>query len=294
MRKTVSLIVVLCVLLSLPAFAFVCDFEGEGDTVYYAERYTGVIFPFVDGWLGRVGRSDSKPIEVFNEALGEDAFEGTHAFGFTFYDESDTGATIWDVNSRDDDKFADIAEGDSFIVHVWIPAEGEVDTAIEVAPYYQYGGWSEWVDTVVTLAALYDGGYEEGGWVRFALEFATDGASMDAMGVEYHYPDTVNPEHTWYIDYIYDKDVSGIPVSTDGDLLTLSATSMNNLKYEIGASAAVHIDVYNPLGQKVKEIVPGTQASGAYSLNIDLAPGVYMCKVTAGKVGKFSKLIILE
>jgi hypothetical protein len=294
LKKVLTLTVVLFLVFSVSSFAFVSDFEGEGDTLYYAERYTGVVFGFVDGWLGRIGRSDSKPIEVFNDELGEDAFEGTHAFGFIFYDESDTGATIWDVNNRDEDKFADIVEGDSFIVHVWIPAEGEVDTAVEIVPYYQYGGWAEWVDTNVTLAELYDDGYEEGGWVRFALEFATDGASMDAMGVEYRYPDTVNPDHLWYIDYISSKEGSGISISDGDDILTLPATSMNKICYEINAAVPVHIDVYNIGGQRVKQIVPGTQAAGAYSLNVDLSSGVYLYKVTAGKEGKSSKLLKLE
>ena len=293
-RKLFALLVVVFLLVSTPLFGFVSDFEGEGDTLYYAERYTGVVFGFVDGWLGRIGRSDSKPIEGFNEVLGEDAFEGTHAFGFIFYDEADTGAMIWDVNNRDDDKFADITEGDSFIVHIWIPEEGEVDTAIEIVPYYQYGGWAQWVDTSVTLAELYDAGYEAGGWVRFALEFATDGASMDAMGVEYRYPDTVNPDHLWYIDYISSKEVSGIPVLYEDDILTLPSASINKLCYEINASVPVHIDVYNIGGQKVKEIVPGTQAAGAYSLNVDLAPGVYLYKVVANTQSKSTKLIVLE
>jgi hypothetical protein len=295
MKKLFLLMVALFLLTSTTAFAFVSDFEGEDDTVYIAERYTGVDFPFVDGWMGRISRSDSKPIDVFNAELGENAGEGTHSFGFTFYDPTDTGATIWDVNNRDDDKFADIVQGDSFIVHVWIPAdEGFIDTLVEVAPYYQYGEWSEWVDTVVTLAELYDAGFEEGGWARFALELAADGASMDAMGVEYHYPDTVNPDDTWYIDYIYNKEVSGVPVSEGVNVLTLPSASMNGLKYEISSAALIHIDVYNISGQKVKEIVPGAQSAGSYSLDVDVAPGVYLYKVTANKESKGSKLIILQ
>jgi hypothetical protein len=293
MRKLLGFTVVLFLLLSIPSFAFVSDFEGEGDTVYYAERYTGVVFPFVDGWLGRIGRSDSKPIEVLNAELGEGAYEGTHAFGFILYDETDTGATIWDINNRDDDKFTDITEGDSFIVHIWIPKEGEVDTAVIVRPYYQYGGWSEWVDTSVTIGDFNDAGLDSS-WVRFALEFATDGGSMDAMGVEIEYPDTVNPDYTWYVDYIFNKTPSGIPISTDANLLSLPKAAINKLSYEINAATLVHIAVYNTLGQRVKEIVPGLQSAGIYSVDLDLAPGVYLYKVTAGQKGKSSKLIMLK
>jgi hypothetical protein len=303
MGKIVGLMVVLFVLLSLPAFAFVSDFEGEADTVFMFQRWSGVTFPYVDGWYARVDISDSEPAEVFNQAGEAYAYEGTHALAIVIFDNAveDPGAIKWDFNSRPGEAginhFADVVEGDTIRFHLWIPAKYEIDTQLVYRPYSQYIEWSVWDADSIGIDSIYDNeGLEEGGWRVFdvVLPDTVGGSDILAVGIQFEYPDTVNPDDIIYADYIYSTGAAGIPISTDPGVLSLPASSINNVSYEINDVALVHIAVYNSLGQKVKEIVPGLQAAGAYSLDIDLAPGIYICKVTAGKNGKSTKLLILE
>jgi hypothetical protein len=303
-KRFITLTVVLFLLLSIPTFAFLSDFEGEGDTVIMYERFSGETFSYVDAWFARVGPNDRKPIEVIN-ATG-DAYEGDHSLGIILFDPADTGAENWDFNSRPGESsmtginhFADVVAGDTISFQVWIPPEGEIDGGLVFVPYAQYHSWGTFDENdSISLDSIYDTeGLEDGGWREFTviLPDTIGGADLDAMGIQFEFPDTVNPDYTIYVDYITSETGAGIPVSPgDASILSLPAASMNNLKYEISASTLIHIGIYNPLGQKVKEIVPGVQAAGAYSLDVDLASGVYLYKVTAGKVGKSSKLIILQ
>ncbi len=303
MRKKVGLLALLFVLFSLPAFAFMSDFEGEEDTVIMYNRWTGVTFPYVDGWYARVAIDDSLPAEVFNAAGAGTAYEGEHSLGVIFFDTAtvDPGAIKWDFNSRPGeggvDHFTDVVLGDTITFHLWIPPKYDIDTQLVYRPYAQYLEWSIWDADSIGIDSIYDReGLTDGGWRAFTviLPDTVEGGDILAVGVQFDYPDVVNPGDTIYVDYIYSTEASGIPVSTDPNVLSLPASSINNLSYEINAATLVHIAVYNSIGQKVKEIVPGLQAAGSYSLDVDLASGIYLYKVTAGKNGKCTKLIILE
>ncbi len=311
MRKLFSLTVVLLMLLSLPAFAFVSDFEGEGDTVEIHTRWTSVDFWFVDGWFARVDISDYLPIEVINAS--STVYEGTYALGVILYDTatSDPGADKWDFNSRPGeggrnhfyhvegtDTINDVVEGDTIRFHLWIPPKYEIDTQLVYRSYSQYIEWGIWDADSIGIDSIYDNeGLVDGGWRAFdvVLPDTVGGTDILAVGIQFEFPDTVNPGDTIYVDYITSEGSSGINIlPEDASILSLPSSSINNLRYEINSAALVHIAVYNSLGQKVKEIVPGFQAANAYSLNIDLAPGIYLYKVTAGKNGKCSKLLMLK
>jgi len=302
MRKLFSLTVVLLMLLSIPTFAFMSDFEGEGDTVEMHTRWSGVEFWFVDGWFARVDISDYLPIEVINAS--STVYEGTYALGVILYDTatSDPGADKWDFNSRPGEggrnHFADVGYADTITFQVWIPPEGEGDSSLVFRPYAQYCDWSVWdANDSISIDSLHKVGFAAGGWKEFAviLPDTVNGDSVFAVGIQFEFPDTVNPGDTIYVDYITSEGSSGINIlPEDASILSLPSSSINNLRYEINSAAPVHIAVYNTIGQKVKEIVPGFQAANAYSLNIDLAPGIYLYKVTAGKNGKCSKLLMLK
>lgn len=304
MRKITGLIVLLFVLLSLQAFAFISDFEGEEDTVVIYTRWTGIDFPYVDGWYARVDISDSRPAEVFNAEGAGTAYEGEHALCVIFYDTAsvDPGGDLWDFNSRPGEggvnHFTSVVLGDTIRFHIWIPPEGSIDSSVVISPYAQFLSWSVWDATdPISIDSLNDLGLA-GSWQEFQVRLpdTVAGANILAVGVQFTYPEVVNPDDTIYVDQIYSTAdaPSGIPLSTDPNVLSLPASSVNNLSYELNAAALIHIAVYNSLGQKVEEVVPGLQEAGAYSLDIDLAPGIYICKVTAGKNGKSSKLLMLK
>lgn len=306
MRKIAGPIVLLFVLLSFPVFAFVSDFEGEGDTVVIYNRWTGVDFPYVDGWYARVDISDSKPAEVFNAEGAGTAYEGTHALCVIFYDTAsvDPGGDLWDFNSRPGEAGVNhfdgedtLADGDTITFHIWIPPEGSIDDSVVISPYAQYLDWGVWDATdPISIDSLNALGLAET-WHAFEVRLpdTVGGEDILAVGVQFTYPEVVNPDDTIYVDYIYNKaDTSGVPLSTDPSVLSLPSLSINNLSYELSAGALVHLAVYNSLGQKVEEIVPGLQEAGAYSFDIDLASGIYILKVTAGQNGKSGKLLMLK
>jgi hypothetical protein len=302
-KRFITLTVALFVLLSIPTFAFVSDFEGEGDTVEIYNRWSGVDFWFVDGWFGRVGVDDERPIEVIN-ATG-DAYEGDHTLGVILFDPAitDPGDDKWDFHSRPNEAetginhFADVGTADTISFQVWIPPVGEIDENLVFVPYAQYLDWGVFDENdSISLDSIHQLGFEDGGWREFTVTLpdTVSGGDVLALGIQLEFPEVVNPDYTIYVDYITSETVAGIPISEDESILSVPKASVNNLSYQLNSAAPVHIAVYNTLGQKAKEIVPGTQAGGAYSLDVDLAPGVYLYKVTAGKVGKSSKLIILE
>jgi hypothetical protein len=307
MRKSLSLTVFLLVLLSMPAFAFVSDFETA--EVEIVTRWSDVDFSFLDGWFGRVGPSDSRAIEVLSAygaetSLGA-AYEGDYMMGVVFYDTSSTepiGGTRWDFNARPGEAgcthYESVVAGDTITFHVWVPPKGEIDTQLVYRPYSQYLDWAVFDDDSIGIDSLYDvEGFTDGGWKAFhvILPDTVSGADVLSSGIEFNYSDTVNPNDTIWVDLIHSTDFSGIdiPAEDASVIVSLPKASINKLSYEINANAFVHLAVYNTLGQRVKQIVPGLQSAGNYSVDLDLTPGVYLYKVTANKTGKTAKLIIL-
>lgn len=306
MKKVLTLTVVLFLIFSVSSFAFVSDFE-EAEVELF-ERWSEVTFSFLDGWFARVGPSDTRAIEVFSaygaETSAGSAYEGDYAMGVVLYDTAtmDAGAYNWDFNARPGengcDHYSSVVVGDTITFHIWIPPRGAIDTQLVITPYSQYLDWSVFDDTSFAIDSIYaNEGLTDGGWRAFdvVLPDTVGGSDVLAVGVQFEYPEPVNPNDTIFVDLIHSTEYSGIAIPTgDANILSLPKTSINKLSYEISAASLIHIAVYNTMGQRVKQIVPGAQAAGAYSLNVDLAPGVYLYKVTAGKEGKSGKLLKLE
>jgi len=307
LKKVLTLTVVCFLFFSISSFAFVSDFE-EAEVELF-ERWSEVTFSFLDGWFARVGPSDSRAIEVFS-AYGEEtsagsAYEGDYAMGVVLYDTAatDPGSDKWDFNARPGengcDHYSSVDLGDTITFHVWIPPRGAIDTQLVIIPYSQYLDWSVFDDSAaIAIDSIYaNEGLTDGGWRAFnvVLPDTVGGPDVLSTGIQFEYPEVVNPNDTIFVDLIHSKDYSGIAIPTgDANILSLPKTSINKLNYEISAASLIHIAVYNAMGQRVKQIVPGAQVAGAYSLNVDLASGVYLYKVTAGKEGKSSKLLKLE
>ena len=307
MKKVLTLAVVLILVFSISLSAFVSDFEEA--EVELVERWSEVTFSFLDGWFARVGPSDSRAIEVFSaygqQTSAESAYEGDYSMGVVFYDTAagSSGSTKWDFNARPGeagcDHYSSVVEGDTITFYLWIPPRGAIDTQLVIAPYSQYLDWGVFDDSsAIVIDSIYaNEGFADGGWRAFhvVLPDTVGGSDVLSTGIQFEYSDTVNPNDTIFVDYIHNAGTSGIDIETgDAGILSLPKASINKLNYEISAASLVHIAVYNTMGQRVKQIVPGAQAAGAYSLGVALASGVYIYKVTAGKEAKSSKLLKLE
>ncbi len=75
-----------------------------------------------------------------------------------------------------------------------------------------------------------------------------------------------------------------------------------NIQYQLPAAAQVKLVIYNVLGQEIKTIVNSFQSAGFKTLKwnatdnrgIQVAPGVYIYRLTAGSFNKTMKMILLK
>jgi hypothetical protein len=69
------------------------------------------------------------------------------------------------------------------------------------------------------------------------------------------------------------------------------------IRYQLPHSGQVSLNVYNALGQKVAELINGSQQAGYYSVRIDarhFASGVYFYKLVSGKFVQMRKMLLLK
>ena len=70
-----------------------------------------------------------------------------------------------------------------------------------------------------------------------------------------------------------------------------------NIKYSIPADGFVSINLYNPLGEKVKEIISGFYKAGSYHITFNasgLSSGIYLYRMQAGDISSVKKMVILK
>ncbi len=105
-------------------------------------------------------------------------------------------------------------------------------------------------------------------------------------------PTPPGPGCTLYLDAIStDGPVSGITINPDKINLE---TSINNIDFILDEPAHVLLSIYNLMGIKVTEIVPGRLTAGAHSIPVENIPaGIYIIKGVFGQVKLTGKLLII-
>ncbi len=72
---------------------------------------------------------------------------------------------------------------------------------------------------------------------------------------------------------------------------------LTTIEYSIGRASLVTLDVYNILGQRVRNLVNQKQASGRYQISFDgkdLASGVYFYQIKAGDFSTIKKMLLIK
>ena len=70
-----------------------------------------------------------------------------------------------------------------------------------------------------------------------------------------------------------------------------------SIKYNIARPGLVKIDVYNTLGQRVKELVNEIKASGSYNISFNsssISSGIYFYKIETPQFSQVKKMIVLK
>ena len=65
-----------------------------------------------------------------------------------------------------------------------------------------------------------------------------------------------------------------------------------NISYTLAEKSEISIDIFNSLGQKIKNLYSGKQDKGTYHLNINInTSGIYYCKLNNGNISKCIVLV---
>ena len=74
-------------------------------------------------------------------------------------------------------------------------------------------------------------------------------------------------------------------------------STSTTIKYSVEEDQQVSLVVYNLYGQKVKEVISGTQSAGTYNYELtkdDLAPGTYLVELLKGNQRENKKVVLLK
>lgn len=77
---------------------------------------------------------------------------------------------------------------------------------------------------------------------------------------------------------------------------------MTTIRYELARTSKVTLEIYNTLGQKVRTLVSGVQATGGYDVIWDgrsetgarIASGVYFYRLNADGVVRTRKMLLVK
>jgi hypothetical protein len=303
-KKILSLVLVFILALSLTSIAGEQTFELEevGDWelwdyngAYERHDQVGNPIELAEGWNYEVG--------------------GSNALRVSVVDASDTGFVEPQFTTSQSDFLTDVTHGDTVFYAVYLAEPKNPDNCINVIKVFGKDGSEGWSwrdngniweipgtsdnlpnDTVKyeqwnLLAYVVD---STGGWVvppnqiGLCLNFSGENTAENP----YKENDTI------YVDAITSQGrlpsaPSGIAV-VEGNLV-LPKTSIGSIKYSLSGTAPVLVEAYDITGRKVLTKAPGFQTAGSYEINTDeLATGVYIVKIVAGKTSLTSKLITIK
>ena len=110
--------------------------------------------------------------------------------------------------------------------------------------------------------------------------------------------------HPYYVYSLFkltfDKDYIGVPefengIAKIGKVFPNPSTGISSLAVKLENTAAVSVDLINPLGQSVRVIEESSFTTGEHNLELitsDLKPGVYFVKVNVGEFSSTQRLLV--
>lgn len=280
MRKFIAMLVVIILVCSLSALAKTSyDFETPDQG--------GVLVP----------NPDAGYFTIY-ERTSDMAYQGSYSMMYVLDDTSagGTGGEKWEIRT--------VSQTDPLIT--------DVEFMIDTIFFWMYlpdvgSGVMSWVQPFTQdVAWRWHGNYQSYSsasldqWDCYPVHIDTlmwDGVTkrelpLKRAGVEFGATDYA-PGCTVYIDAVSSESRNaGITIVKDPDKVTIE-TSINTIKFSLDEPTPVLLSVYNLMGAKVAEIVPGTMSAGSHEMVIDAPAGMYIVKLVAGGVVKKSKLIIL-
>ncbi len=188
--------------------------------------------------------------------------------------------------------------------------------------YYLYIPWGAPIDSIFIFVRNVDWAHDDhkvyhasdlrfGRWNELKdgiSELATDSTPFSVPLVQSDFQidliDGVVPACTLYFDcpsskgrvpskYIDTTGQAGITLP-DGKGIKVAKGSINCVEYTLNTSAPVMIQVFDLTGRKQKEIPIGFRPAGNYNISLDLAPGVYITKVTTDIAEATGKIICVR
>jgi hypothetical protein len=260
---------------------------------------------------------DSRP-EDFTIAQGEKAWYGNHSVRISMTHEG----TSWIILAKnyylgmdnpehlDSTFMIDLDNGDTIYYYLYVPWNAPIDSIFifvrdadwshdEHTVYHAsdlcYGRWNELKDGISELTTNGDEFSTENGdsaiiQIDFQIDLIAD--SIPACTLYWDCPSSKGRVPPAYTDT---AGQAGIEMQESGEgPLKITKASINCVEYKINSSAPVMIQVFDLTGRKQKEMPIGLQPAGTYSIPLNLAPGVYITKVTTDVAEATGKIICVK
>lgn len=262
------------------------------------------------------GYRDSQ-LEDFVVVEGEKAYHGTHSVAIHMTHPGSRWL-IYAKNALEsgqadalDSTFLDgLNIGDTLYYYLYVPWGAPIDSIFIFVRAIESGNWNQDVHTVYHASDLHYGRWNElkDGISDTCTTAFGDGAPFTTPLIQSDFQidliDGVVPACTLYFDcpsskgrvpseYIDTTGQAGITLP-DGKGIEVAKGSINCVEYTLNTSAPVMIQVFDLTGRKQKEIPIGFRPTGNYNISLDLAPGVYITKVTTDIAEATGKIICVR
>ncbi len=187
----------------------------------------------------------------------------------------------------------DLDVGDTMFYYFYCPSGAEVDSFVI---FCQDSDWTYGAQEHIMYADLTMDAWNA---LKYPITTDIDGNPIDfriAQANLHIWTATTPPSCTLYFDCpSTEGPQAGMTIPEQGDgAVSIARGSINCVEYSVKVSAPVTLQVFDLVGRKQKEIVPGFQAPGSYKVDLDLPTGFYFARVVAGKEVVISKITCVK